>query len=423
MARAPSYAPKDPALSQTQPAPGWYPDPAGSGGVRWWDGAAWTEHVSLPEPEPEVAANPYLVPRTAEQVDDGLLHLHSRDVVFADAPRGAVQPLAERSKITQESLTSLRAVQVAGGLALSVMFLFIAVRGILHFGGWLAGASLVLGLLVPFALKAIVQVQLRNEFWWQWCFSRGFEAGVGEGPGGLLPKNLNRSPLLGSLDSRVVELAARRLLCRREAIIGCLLRTLPPAEDADPLSTPSLHRTTFVVMPIPEVAASRWAGASIRADHHARRPLSMRAMLGALAPSGVPGAAAHLSIVEGQDPHLLHRIVDARLEQVLVDHPIDVDFVEDLLVVTQDGEPTDGDSLDDLCRVALLLHELVVAEHEVPEPEVEEPAPFAVPDDDQPVVDLSRAGWGEQMQELPVDDQHLQGSQGYEGYEGYQQAA
>lgn len=34
----------------TSPAAAWYPDPAGSGGLRYWDGLGWTEHVTPPPP-------------------------------------------------------------------------------------------------------------------------------------------------------------------------------------------------------------------------------------------------------------------------------------------------------------------------------------------------------------------------------------
>ncbi|MGY1795890.1 phospholipid scramblase-related protein [Geodermatophilus sp. SYSU D00525] len=39
-------------MTQPLPPPGWYPDPAGSGGSRWWDGRTWTGHVQQPAPQP-----------------------------------------------------------------------------------------------------------------------------------------------------------------------------------------------------------------------------------------------------------------------------------------------------------------------------------------------------------------------------------
>jgi hypothetical protein len=46
-----------PSISGAIPA-GWYPDPAGGDGKRWWDGAAWTHNVQ----EPEAPAAPTFAP-------------------------------------------------------------------------------------------------------------------------------------------------------------------------------------------------------------------------------------------------------------------------------------------------------------------------------------------------------------------------
>ena len=43
----------------TTPAAGWYPDPAGSGGTRWWDGVAWGDQI---QPAPQPVAQPGAAP-------------------------------------------------------------------------------------------------------------------------------------------------------------------------------------------------------------------------------------------------------------------------------------------------------------------------------------------------------------------------
>ncbi|WP_369132611.1 phospholipid scramblase-related protein [Modestobacter sp. I12A-02662] len=40
-------------MASPTPPPGWYPDPAGGPGTRWWDGRGWTEHVQQPPAPPQ----------------------------------------------------------------------------------------------------------------------------------------------------------------------------------------------------------------------------------------------------------------------------------------------------------------------------------------------------------------------------------
>jgi hypothetical protein len=44
------------AATNTDLAPfGWYPDPANSGMLRWWNGRQWTDHLEYPRPEVHTA--------------------------------------------------------------------------------------------------------------------------------------------------------------------------------------------------------------------------------------------------------------------------------------------------------------------------------------------------------------------------------
>jgi uncharacterized RDD family membrane protein YckC len=56
----------------TTPAPGWYPDPGGSGGQRWWDGVRWTDHLAPPPPAPWSSPAIAQAPRPGDPAGFGL---------------------------------------------------------------------------------------------------------------------------------------------------------------------------------------------------------------------------------------------------------------------------------------------------------------------------------------------------------------
>ncbi|MCW2924581.1 MAG: hypothetical protein JWM98_1985 [Thermoleophilia bacterium] len=365
----------------------------------------WTEHVSVPEPEvPEAVDNVHYLPvaavaTAATRVDDGLLHPRAREEVFRGSPRGPVPPVADRIVPDRDDLIGLVGLQLLGAATYTLLSAWLAVQGLLHHGGWRVGLFLPMAVLLPLVVKAVLHTRARVGFWHHWCASRGFEPGSATEGGAMLPAGLDRSPLMGPSEERVVEFVGRRTLHDREAFVGSLLRLAPRSEGTDERAVPSgMWRASFVVMPLPEVVAARWPGASIRADHHANRPLPLRAMAGALVPNAAPEGRSHLAAAVEQDPHGLQRLVDPRLEQYLAERPMDIDIVGDLLVVVRDGAPGEDEAMDELCRDALVLHELLVAEHEVSQPVAAAPANaprVALPpeQDDEPVIDLTREGW------------------------------
>ena len=144
-----------PEVGAGMPPQGWYPDPAGGGGFRWWDGARWTAHVAVPT-VPPASPPPGWYPDTAgggghRYWDGGQWTAHDRD------------PQARRRRIPRGLWYFVVPVLTFGWLS-AVPFIHAGLR--LHERGvrLLAGVYAVGG-AVAFTLIAVAPVDAEDTDW------------------------------------------------------------------------------------------------------------------------------------------------------------------------------------------------------------------------------------------------------------------
>jgi hypothetical protein len=81
-------------LRSFQPAAGWYPDPAGQSGQRWWDGLGWTEYVRATPPSAPTIPAAAVVPSVPEATP--YRPFADRDAHQAAGAEPVYRPFADR---------------------------------------------------------------------------------------------------------------------------------------------------------------------------------------------------------------------------------------------------------------------------------------------------------------------------------------
>ena len=130
----------------TSPPPGWYPDPAGTGGTRWWDGVTWADHVTraLPSGPTVVQQTPYAGSPMGNVVGPGV-PVRPQPRTWLERNRASLAVLG----LVALYLVTLRTVHV---VVLGVLPAVLAVRAVREREPLAVPAAVLAGCSVAFAL-------------------------------------------------------------------------------------------------------------------------------------------------------------------------------------------------------------------------------------------------------------------------------
>jgi hypothetical protein len=144
------------------PAAGWYPDPADPSSSRWWDGAAWTDHVQPAVVAPAPVAPVVVEPVRSSNLDaDGVpFTLFADSVVNPAVLTPAAPPSTQEDWHNQTGRGSQVRRQVAGTVSLATAGVASKRASDPYERNWIAGLAIVLAVLSIPALALRVAWQL-----------------------------------------------------------------------------------------------------------------------------------------------------------------------------------------------------------------------------------------------------------------------